>query len=211
MKDTSTQKAERKRDWALTQTAFNKLLAWMDEQEDSRGEKYLETRRRLVSYFDRKNCLAPDELADETLNRVARRLEEEGSITDATPAQYCYITAKFVFLEYLRRTERAEVSLDQLPASNRVSFATAVTLERGEEAVSKERRMDCLERCMQVLDEESREIIIQYYRGDGRAKIENRRAMARALGVTVNALSIRACRLRDKLEACVSKCLAAEE
>jgi DNA-directed RNA polymerase specialized sigma24 family protein len=211
VKDTSIQKAERKRDWALTQTAFNKLLAWMDEETDSGGENYLETRRRLVSYFDRKNCVAPDELADETLNRVARRLEEEGSITDATPAQYCYITAKFVFLEYLRRTERSEVSLDQLPVSNRKSFSTAATLEREEEAESRERRMNCLDRCMQKLDKESREIIIQYYRGDGRAKIENRRAMAQALGITVNALSIRACRVRDKLEDCVSKCLSNEE
>jgi hypothetical protein len=53
-------------------------------------------RRRLVQYFDRKNCLRPDELADETLNRVARRLEEKGGITDTPPARYCYILARFV-------------------------------------------------------------------------------------------------------------------
>jgi hypothetical protein len=64
---------------------------------------------------------------------------------------------------------------------------------------------------MKVMDEESRDIIIQYYQGDRRVKIDNRRAMARALGITVNALSIRACRLRDKLEACVSKCMGNEE
>ena len=183
----------------------------MDEEKDSGGEKYLETRRRLVAYFDRKNCLAPDELADETLNRVARRLEEEGSIRDATPAHYCYIVAKFVFLEYLRRTERAQVSLDQMPFPNSESLSAAAVRAREEEAVSKEQRMNCLERCMQGMGEESREIIIQYYQGDGRAKIENRRALAQTLGITVNALSIRACRLRDKLEACVSKCLDAEE
>ena len=79
MKDTSIQTAERKKGWALTEGAFSRLLSWLDEGSDSGGEKYLETRRRLVSYFDHKNCLAPDELADETLNRVARRLEEEGS------------------------------------------------------------------------------------------------------------------------------------
>lgn len=32
-----------------------------------------------------------------------RRLQEEGSITDTAPARYCYIVAKFVFLEELRR------------------------------------------------------------------------------------------------------------
>ena len=62
-------------------------------------------RRRLVVYFQRKRCLTPDDLADETLNRVTRRLEEQGSITDATPARYCYIVAKFVLLEHLRDPE----------------------------------------------------------------------------------------------------------
>jgi len=52
------------------------LLAWLNEGVNSEGVKYLEMRRRLVSYFDRKNCAVPDELADETLNREARRLEE---------------------------------------------------------------------------------------------------------------------------------------
>jgi hypothetical protein len=72
----------------MTPGAFRQFLNWLDQGVDSSGEKYLEMRRRLVGYFDRKNCLTPDELADETLNRVARRLEEEGAITDTPPARY---------------------------------------------------------------------------------------------------------------------------
>jgi len=70
-----------KRDPSTSPNAFRQFLNWLDDGSDSRGEKYLEMRRRLVAYFDRKNCVAPDDLADETLNRVARRLEEEGIIT----------------------------------------------------------------------------------------------------------------------------------
>jgi hypothetical protein len=44
----------------------------------SGSQRYLEMRHRLVAYFDRKNCISPADLADETLNHVARRLEEEG-------------------------------------------------------------------------------------------------------------------------------------
>src|SRR5262245_31590503 len=91
-------KAEAKSTWRLTEGAFHGLLRWLDEGADSDGERYLEMRRRLVLYFDRKNCRAPDELADETLNRVARRLEEEGSITSDSPAHYCYIVARYVLL-----------------------------------------------------------------------------------------------------------------
>src|SRR5258708_4664773 len=84
----SPMSARLKRDWLLHEAAFRRFLDWLDEGVDSRGEKYVEIRRRLVSYFARKNCLTPDELADEALTRVARRLEEEGAITDAPPARY---------------------------------------------------------------------------------------------------------------------------
>jgi DNA-directed RNA polymerase specialized sigma24 family protein len=208
VKDTSIQKAERKSDWALSQSAFSQLLAWLDGGRDSGGEGYLETRQRLVSYFDRKDCLAPDELADETLNRVARRLEEEGSITDTTPAQYCYIVAKYVFMEYLRRTERRQVSLDELPGSNQAFRGAVASSDRSDETENEERRLNCLEQCLQHLEADSSEIIIQYYHGEQRVKIDNRRALAERLGVTMNALSIRACRIRDKLEACARKCMS---
>jgi DNA-directed RNA polymerase specialized sigma24 family protein len=210
VKDTSIQKAERKKDWALSQSALQQLLAWLDDGIDSGGEKYLETRRRLVSYFDRKDCLAPDELADETLNRVARRLEEEGSITDATPAQYCYIVAKYVFMEYLRRGERSQVSLDELPGSNRALFDAGRGPDGADETEREEKRLRCLEQCLESLESGSGEIIIQYYHGEQRVKIENRRALAERLGITLNALSIRACRIRDKLEACARKCMSGD-
>jgi DNA-directed RNA polymerase specialized sigma24 family protein len=165
-------------------------------------------RRRLVSYFDRKNCLAPDELTDETLNRVARRLEEEGAITDATPAQYCYIVAKFVFLESLRRAESSPLSLDDLPNSSPAVLSPSAVVEVSEEREREEARLNCLEQCLGNLDADNRELLLQYYQGEQRAKIENRRLLAERLGITANALSIRACRIRDRLESCVSKCLS---
>jgi len=161
-----------------------------------------------VAFFDRKNCASPDDLADETLNRVARRLEEQGSITDATPAQFCYITARYIFLEYLRRAEHRELALDELSASPEAHDQTQPAGEP-DEGQLRERRMECLERCLQSLENASREMIVRYYRGEQRAKIDNRRALALQLGITLNALTIRACRVRDKLEMCVSKCVAA--
>jgi len=70
-----------------TPEEFQRFLSWLDEGVDSGGERYVEMRRRLVSYFGRKRCLSPDDLADETLTRVARKLEEQGSITDSPPAR----------------------------------------------------------------------------------------------------------------------------
>ncbi len=87
---------------ALDEPAFRRLLQWLDEGRESHGERYVEIRERLVTYFARRNGPAPDDLADEALNRVARRLQEQGAIDDVSPAHYCYIVARFVLLESLR-------------------------------------------------------------------------------------------------------------
>jgi DNA-directed RNA polymerase specialized sigma24 family protein len=163
-------------------------------------------RRRLVAYFDRKNCLTPDELADETLNRVARRLEEEGTITVTTPARYCYIVAKFVFLEYLRRAERSETQLTEAPATGSGAEPLSVLSQPEPASEGKENLFGCLEECLHKLLPTDRELIIEYYRGEQKAKIDRRRSLAAQFGLTTNALSIRACRIRNKLEFCLQEC-----
>jgi len=199
-------KSESKRDWRLSQTAFRNLLEWLDEGADSDGGRYLEIRTRLARYFDRKNCTIPDELADETLNRVARRLEEEGSIETDTPAHYCYIVARFVFMEYLRKP--GVESLAELEAqSGRPRTHPAELPGLAGDPIEKEKRAECLDHCLRALTADQRNMIITYYTGDQRLKLETRRSLAAKLSITLNALSIRACRIRDKLEACVTKCL----
>jgi hypothetical protein len=80
-------------------------------------------RRRLISFFDRKHCPVPDELADETLNRVARRLKEEGTITSGAPAHYCHIVARFVLLEFLRKRQ------SQMPLDEKLTFRQTVAVD----------------------------------------------------------------------------------
>ena len=202
----SGQKAEPKRDWKLTALAFHRLLSWLEEGPSSEGRKYLEMRRRLVAYFDRKNCSIPEELADETLNRVARRLEEEGGIESDTPAHYCYIVARFVFMEYLRGLQKDTALLDNIRRQPQASVPESFEAQHE----SKEKVLDCLEHCTGKLERVSRDLIVRYYTGSAGKKIESRRELARSLGITMNALSIRACRIRDKLETCVKECLAAK-
>jgi DNA-directed RNA polymerase specialized sigma24 family protein len=205
MSELSAHKVELKKDRKLTQSAFERLLSWLDQGGDSGGHKYLEMRQRLAAYFDRKNCATPDELADETLNRVARRLEEEGVTVSDAPARYCYIVARHVFLESLRGAGRENMRLEDLRREPRgASFSAA---EADDERRIKEKMLDCLERCVGELEPQSRELIVRYYSGKERIKIENRRALAQSLEITVNALSVRACRIRDKLEACVKRCV----
>ena len=196
-------KPGRKSSWTDTQDSFRSLLYWLDNGEDSEGRSYIEMRRRLVLFFDRKNCSAPELLADETLSRVSRRLQEEGTITGESPARYCYITAKFVFLEYTRNAGSRAISLDDISKSNgRVSNIAEVSVENE----LKERMLDCLEECALSLDASARDLIFDYYSGNSAEKIENRRKITEKMGISPNALAIKAYRIRLKLEACVSKC-----
>ena len=195
----------RKSNWVATEGSFAALLEWLDQGLDSKGEAYLQVRRRLVTYFDRKNCLNSDDLADETLSRVQRRLEELGSIETESPAKFCYTVAKYVFLEHLRSGRAKEVSEELVDSA--ASKQAADAIEKEEEERERERALRCLEQCVAELDAERREMVIGYYYGEQRAKIENRRRLASKFGLTMNALSIRTFRIRERLEICVRRCI----
>ena len=68
-------------------------------------------------------------------------------------------------------------------------------------------KLKCLDKCLSKLSAENREIIVGYYKGEKREKIENRNLLAETLGVPNNALRNRAVRLREKLENCITNCL----
>lgn len=195
-----------KKELVPAQGEFQKFLNWIDEGADSGGERYLELRHRLVNYFDRKSCVSAEELADETLSRVAAKLQEKGKITNVAPAQYCYITAKFVFLEYLRSAEHKHISLEEQAESGQRHLEPAVKRESDHVSAANEKMLDCLDQCLQKLSPEESSLILEYYQGEQKEKIQHRAQIAQRLGVSANALSIRACRIRNKLEAWVRAC-----
>jgi hypothetical protein len=59
---------------------------------------------------------------------------------------------------------------------------------------------------LSALASDDRTLILDYYRHEQRGRIERRRDLAASLRLTANALTIRACRLRDRLLRCVSAC-----
>jgi hypothetical protein len=165
-----------KKHWTPSTNAFHQLLTWLDGGVDCGGENYLEMRRRLVAYFGRKNCLCVDDLADETLNRVARRLEEEGVLTAGPAARYCYVTARFVFLESVRRAEFNQGNVEAIAGSADLRSSLAAPADPDVE--NRRMLLTCLERCLDKLQPRDHDLILEYYRGEQRTKIENRRELA---------------------------------
>lgn len=187
------------KDWVLTQEDFDRLLVWLDpESREAAGRKYEQIRRRLIKIFSCRGCAEADLLSDETINRVTRKLPEIEPAWTGDPALYFYGVAQRVHLEYLRR--RPQVTEE---AAVRVTPAPPPAPDEAEGAEDYE----CLMRCMQNLSAANRELVLQYYREERRAKIDHRRRLAEQMGIALNALRIRAHRIRLALQQCVRECL----
>lgn len=179
----------------LTADGFAKLLDRLDTDRERAGEQYETLRRRLSKFFEWRGAPFPDEHTDETFNRVARKLDEGVAITNV--GGYCYEVARLVCLEAFKGRDSKRSSLD---ASHADAFASDTT----DEAAQLELRMACLEECLNALSQEGRDLVMEYYQDERRARIERRKAQAERLGLRRDALANRAQRLRDNLERCVS-------
>ncbi len=184
----------------LNAPAFQRLLARLDADPARAGERYEDLRRTLVRFFEWRGAPFPEDHADETFDRVARRLDEGIAIENL--GGYCYNVARLIFLETLKDPDTRRTDLDMAPPLAAPDDQHAAT--------AKEARLDCLDRCLRALPADNREVILTYYRDEKRARIDSRRDLAARLGIKVEALANRAQRLRDKLERCVNACLDAD-
>src|SRR5262245_26610723 len=89
--------ASSRRRWALTQEAFDTLLTHLGPDRESAGDKYLEVRCNLIRFFEWRGCPFPEDHADETINRVAKRASEGEEIRN--PAGYFLGAARMLLLE----------------------------------------------------------------------------------------------------------------
>jgi RNA polymerase sigma factor (sigma-70 family) len=198
--DVGSNISTRKKIWSLTPESFETLLAFLDADRDRAAEKYEDLRRMLISFFEFRGLRDVEDKADEVINRVARRLSEKQEIT-VSPSTYFYAVARNVWRELLAQNQAIK-ALEREYAVNNGRAA-----EQHEQQALQERRLECLEHSLQALPLESRELLAQYYEGQGQHKIRIRKDLAARLGIPLNALRIRALRLREKLREQVQNCL----
>lgn len=172
-----------KRTWDLSQKALDALLASLASDRTEAAQVYLTLRNRLVDLFTWERCPEPELHADETLNRMARRMAE--GVVIENPYSYAHRIARLVMLETNRRVQRERTALREL------GLATA------EEPVS-ESALTALRKCLAALPADSRKLIEQYYSMD-------REKLAVAMEISVNTLRNRALRIRERLYACVTR------
>jgi DNA-directed RNA polymerase specialized sigma24 family protein len=110
---------------------------------------------------------------------------------------YVYGVAKIINLEYLAEQRNEQSTREHL----KYAGATAV------EDSDLDDLHGCFDRCMEELPAEDQEFIKQYYEETRRKKIDNRKSIAERLGISQNALVLRAFHIRKRLKRCIDKCL----
>jgi DNA-directed RNA polymerase specialized sigma24 family protein len=186
--------------WALTQEAFDGLLASLGPDRDLAADRYLEIRRNLVRLFEWRGCSTPDEYADEAINRCARKIAGGEEIRDIPT--YCIGVARMVLLE---------MSRDRLQQARPLEEAPEPQTQPRVHGDDSDRQVECLRRCLGQLSAENRDFILKYYQGDKGDKIKNRKGLTRMFGIPASTLRMRALRLRERLQLCSEACLHRRE
>jgi DNA-directed RNA polymerase specialized sigma24 family protein len=173
----------------LRQEDFDRLLAWLDNDRERAGLLYEKIRWRLVTILAARGCSLAEELADETIDRVARRVSDIQATYAGDKAIYFLGVMNNVHHEYLRR-----------PPLPRL-------IEQKQDVENREQIHLCLDRCVAQLAPYARQLIERYYAADRQAKIDLRKLIAREMGIKTSTLRLRALRIRAKLQTCIESCL----
>jgi DNA-directed RNA polymerase specialized sigma24 family protein len=177
----------------LTKEAFDQLLRWLDSDREKAAAKYERIRLRLIRIFASRGCFEAEDLADQTINVILVKIDWLSESYEGEPALYFYAVAKKVFLEQLKKKP-----LPPLPPPE-------------PDRTEIELKSRCLEQCLQQeLTPAEQDLVRKYHEGDGQERIRLRKAMAKQLGISLNALRIRLFHLLARLRPCVNNCVRQE-
>jgi DNA-directed RNA polymerase specialized sigma24 family protein len=185
----------KKRD--LSQQNFDDLMSWLDSSREEAGIKYQDIRQSLVKLFTWNGCFEPETLADDTIDTVIAKVPQVRETYTGNPALYFYGVAKRICFEERRKVLRRS----EFPLEHRSDWTVDGDLTTGE------LRFACLDKCLEKLPVENRELILQYYQEEKRSKIDFRLEVARKLGIEVKNLRVRVFRIRSFLHTCIETCL----
>jgi DNA-directed RNA polymerase specialized sigma24 family protein len=171
------------------QEAFDKLLRWLNPDREQAGGIYENIRVRLIKIFAAKGCFEAEDLADETLNVVASKIDWLIEHYEGNPALYFYGVARNIYFEHRKKRPPPDPPPPDPPNPD------------------LERACDCLDRCLEELGPDERSLAIRYQEDDKQKRIAHRKQLADEFQITRNALRIRVFHIHSRLEQCVEECL----
>lgn len=181
-----------KRKWELSAESFERFLTALDADRRKASERYESFRKTLIQYFTWEGSEQPEDLADDALSRLAKRISEGAQVLDLNA--YLYGIARLVWQESIKTAQRRKTAIRNMPGPP----------VAGDRQVD-EGALQTLRECMSKLTAANQRFIERYYEGDSAERIRNREQLANELGTTVNAVRNRAMRLREELQNCMRR------
>jgi RNA polymerase sigma factor (sigma-70 family) len=182
------------------------------EQEQPWPEPELEPfnalRRKLIFFFEARRMSDPEDLANEVLMRVARKMGEGLEVSDIT--RYSFGVAKNVLYEQIRRQKL------MVPFSGLTSKETDEITNVPDERLNPEPRLEeeewsriresSLHEALKELRDDDRKLLLAYYGLMDREKVlAARKTLADRLGIDPMHLRVRIYRLRARVKKSVEE------
>jgi len=164
-------------------------LLHADRQKASSRLSLLET--RLFKLFQWERVADPASRVQDLLGRLRTQLAEGREILN--PEIHCLDLAR----DIVKEAEQAAAARRR-PRSGIVSGPAQTT-------DSREDWTEAVHRCLREMPPPSRDILLRYYHPEPRTREENRRQLARSLGLSPEELREQASELRERMEDCVRK------
>lgn len=178
----------------INKKEFEKFLHWLHTDREAAGQKYELIRFSLIRIFYARGCYdAAEELADECINRVIKKIDKIAETFEGEPARYCHGVAKNLFLEYLRKPKTVELPPD-------IMAQIEVDMTENEADIQN------LHKCLKKLKPEQRKLIVKYYKDEKGDNIKRRKEIEQELNITNETLRIRIHRIKKILLECIQAC-----
>jgi DNA-directed RNA polymerase specialized sigma24 family protein len=177
----------------LTSESLEKLLDAFSDDKAEAALAYTNLRDSLVRFFELKGVSDPDKAADETIDRIAGKLQQNTKIEDVR--KFAFGVARFVFLERFRREQSRLHSLDMFVLKDSESREFGPSDE-----------IAAFRECFKGLYDHERDLLLRYFEDLPADELfEKRQKLADREKIEINALRNRVSRLRKRLEDCLRR------
>jgi DNA-directed RNA polymerase specialized sigma24 family protein len=188
----------------VQQASFDRFLLTLHGNREEAGKIVVDIRRRVVTFAESNKVLDAEGFADKVMDVLEREAQREEIRSLGSLA---YAVARRVLMEAWREARRAPSPID----AGFLEFQRAgpPVSEELQDGSLSEKRSQCLQRCLQTLNGEDRELIIRYHqlRGGEEKLYRARKKLAQKYGTGSRSLALRIHRIRKhKLDPCVVDC-----
>jgi RNA polymerase sigma factor (sigma-70 family) len=168
------------------------LFAVLGNTPEKSGMEYERLRSKLILFFSRRELQFPEDLADESLDRLARRVAEGTEIV-SVPA---------FALGIARHLAQEQMGRRNLPQTMDDVFWDNVTAPLATQ--SSEEEIARMERCLKKLPPADTRLLRGYYLLAEGKPMETRGRLAERLGISTNTLRQRVFLARQRLRDCMT-------